>query len=65
MDALAPIELTGDRNRDLDALTDASERFGATLDLDRRVWWMAASQAVLMTLPPLGASPKPTGRTPE
>lgn len=49
MDALAPVELTGDRSRDLDTLTDASERFGATLDLERRVWWMAASAAVSLT----------------
>jgi hypothetical protein len=50
MDALAPIELTGDRNRDLDTLNAACERFGATLDLDRRVWWSAASGAVSLTL---------------
>lgn len=49
MDALAPVELTGDRSADLDALTTASERFGATLDLDRRVWWTAAAEAVSMT----------------
>lgn len=65
MDALAAVELTGDRNTDLDALTAASERFGATLDLDRRVWWSAASEAVSMTSCTLGTSPKPTGRTPE
>jgi hypothetical protein len=50
MDALALVELTGDRSRDLDTLTDASERFGATLDLDRRVWWSAASGAVSLTI---------------
>jgi hypothetical protein len=44
--------------------TGCSHLSDHTLDLDRRVWWMAASQAVLMTLPPLGTSPKPTGRNP-